>query len=443
MKTVLIVYLILINLIGFAAMGIDKRKAIRHKWRIPERTLFLTALLFGSIGVLTGMYVFRHKTKHLSFSIGIPAILVTQLLLLALFYSWNLQRVQRPSQAVEHELSLIEELDEPTIQSFISYENLTNSHLAAGSIDQKATDAVALFFKNFSYDILDESMDGDTATVIVEITNSDMHAVAQDLCTSILRQSAAVTSSASTQTTGDYYHLLYDTLASNSYKTTVTTATFHLRKDGKSWMILADSALEDELVSGFISNMNDPYILPASTVLSIHLDALKSLDTDGWKDYLSSSDVFATYNSDYSTQIDDAYSASIAASFDYEILKCHEAGDTATATVRITSVDMPGVLEAYKKHLIAYAATTRSIRDNDIQVSNETSRLLLQSLTETTGVCHTDVDMTFHNNGETWEINFDDSFTNAVMGDLQQAMDAFTAPGEGNEDVGDASGSIG
>lgn len=426
MKTILIVYLMLINLIGFAAMALDKRRAIRHKWRIPERTLFLIALLFGSIGVLTGMYVFRHKTKHLSFSIGIPAILVAQLLLLSFLYSWNLRRVQSPSQAVEHELALIEELDEPTIQSFISYENLTNSHLATGTIDQKATDAVALFFKNFSYDILNEEIDGDTATVTVEITNSDMHTVAQDLCSTILRRSAAITASASTQTTGDYYHLLYDTLASNSYDTTVTTATFHLRKDGKNWMILADSTLEDQLVSGFISSMNDPYILPASTVLSIHLDALKALDADGWKNYLSISDVFATYNSEYSTQIDDAYSARIAAAFDYEILKCHEEGDSSTATVRITSIDMPGMLSLYKKYLLAYAATTRSIRDNDVQVSNETSRLLLQSLTETSDVCHTDVDMAFRNNGETWEINFDDSFTNAVMGDLQQAMETFT-----------------
>ena len=254
-----------------------------------------------------------------------------------------------------------------------------------------------------------------------------MHAVAQDLCSAILRQSAAITTSASTQTTGDYYHLLYDTLASNSYDTTVTTATFHLRKDGKNWMILADSTLENELVSGFISSMNDPYILSAFTILSIHLDALKALDTEGWKDYLSINDVFATYNSEYSTQIDDAYIARITTSFDYEILKCHEEGDTATATIRITSVDMPGVLETYKKYLLAYAATTRSIRDNDVQVSNETSRLLLQSLTETTDVCHTDVDMTFRNNGETWEINFDDSFTNAVMGNLQQAMETFTA----------------
>lgn len=427
MKTVLIIYLILINLIGFAAMGIDKRRAIRHKWRIPERKLFLLALLSGSIGVLTGMYVFRHKTRHFSFSIGIPAILVAQLLLLSLLYSWNLRRIQSPSQAVEHELSLIEKLDEPTIQSFISYENLTNSHFASGTIDQKVTDAVALFFKNFNYRILNEEIDKETATVTVEITNSDMHAVAADLCTAILRQSITFSPWDSTQTTGDYYHLLYDTLSSNSYDTTVTSAIFHLKKDGKSWMILADSTLEDELVSGFISSMNDPYILPASTVLSIHLDALKALDAKDWKDYLSINDVFATYNSEYSTQIDDAYSARIAASFDYEILKCHETGDTATATVRITSVNMPDVLEAYKKYLLAYAATTRSIRDNDVQVSNETSRLLLQSLTETTSVGQTDVDMVFQNNGEAWEINFDDAFTNAVMGDLQQAMDTFTA----------------
>lgn len=426
MKTILIVYLILINLIGFAVMGIDKRKAIHHRWRIPERTLFLLALLFGSIGVLTGMYVFRHKTRHLSFSIGIPAILVAQLLLICLFYSWNLRRVQRPSQTVEHELALIEDLDPSTIQSFISYENLTNSHLASGTIDQKATDAVALFFQNFRYRIVDETTDRDTAVVTVEITNSDMHAVAKDLCTAILQQSVAVDPSASEQTTGDYYHLLYDTLSTHTYDTTVTSASFHLKRDGKNWNILADSTLEDELVSGFISSINDPYLLPASEVLSIHLEALKALDADGWKDYLSLQDVFATYNSDYSSQIDQAYAERIADSFGYEILKCHEEGDTASATVRITSVNMSDVLRTYKKYLLAYAATTRSIRDNDTQVSNETSQLLLQALSESTEICHTDIDMTFQNNGEAWGINFDDAFTNAVMGDLQTAMEEFT-----------------
>lgn len=71
-------YLILINLIGFLSMGLDKSKARRGKWRIKERTLFLIALVGGSTGSLCGMFFFRHKTKHRSFVIGIPAILILQ-----------------------------------------------------------------------------------------------------------------------------------------------------------------------------------------------------------------------------------------------------------------------------------------------------------------------------------------------------------------------------
>ncbi|WP_343208766.1 DUF1294 domain-containing protein [Anaerolentibacter hominis] len=74
-------YLILINLIGFGLMGLDKRRARLHKWRIKEHTLFAAALLGGSIGSILGMYFFRHKTKHRQFVIGMPLILIFQLIL--------------------------------------------------------------------------------------------------------------------------------------------------------------------------------------------------------------------------------------------------------------------------------------------------------------------------------------------------------------------------
>ena len=79
---IIIVYLLITNLIGFALMGVDKRKAIRHTYRIPEKTLFLAALLGGSIGSILGMQLFRHKTKHWYFVIGMPAILILQILLI-------------------------------------------------------------------------------------------------------------------------------------------------------------------------------------------------------------------------------------------------------------------------------------------------------------------------------------------------------------------------
>ena len=78
---ILAVYLAAMNLAGFLLMGWDKRCARKGRRRIPERTLFAAAFLGGSVGALAGMYVIRHKTKHLSFVIGIPLILILQLLL--------------------------------------------------------------------------------------------------------------------------------------------------------------------------------------------------------------------------------------------------------------------------------------------------------------------------------------------------------------------------
>ena len=74
-------YLLAMNLLGFVLMGADKRKARLSRWRIPEKTFFIVSLLSGSLGTWAGMYLFRHKTKHLKFVIGIPVILVIQILL--------------------------------------------------------------------------------------------------------------------------------------------------------------------------------------------------------------------------------------------------------------------------------------------------------------------------------------------------------------------------
>ena len=76
---ILFLYVIIVNIVGFAMMGIEKRKAKRGAFRIPEANLFLTALVGGSIGCIAGMYTFRHKTKHKSFVFGMPAILIVQL----------------------------------------------------------------------------------------------------------------------------------------------------------------------------------------------------------------------------------------------------------------------------------------------------------------------------------------------------------------------------
>lgn len=78
---ILLLYLLLINAAGFLLMLADKFKARKNLWRIPEATLMGIAALGGSIGVLSGMYTVRHKTKHLKFTLGVPLILTAQAML--------------------------------------------------------------------------------------------------------------------------------------------------------------------------------------------------------------------------------------------------------------------------------------------------------------------------------------------------------------------------
>lgn len=74
-------YLLIINIIGFIVMAIDKKKAIAHKHRIAERNLIMISIIGGSIGMYMGMYIFHHKTKKIKFYLGIPLILVLQCIL--------------------------------------------------------------------------------------------------------------------------------------------------------------------------------------------------------------------------------------------------------------------------------------------------------------------------------------------------------------------------
>ena len=84
--TYLLWYLAAVNLVTFTVYGVDKAKARRGAWRVPEKTLFLLPLLGGSVGALLGMLVFRHKTKHWYFMWGIPLILLAQIALAVWVY---------------------------------------------------------------------------------------------------------------------------------------------------------------------------------------------------------------------------------------------------------------------------------------------------------------------------------------------------------------------
>ena len=81
----IIIYFIVINIIGFFIMWLDKRKAIKGSWRIPEKTLFIITALGGGIGTIAGMYAFRHKTQKIQFVIGFPFITILEIVTIVYF----------------------------------------------------------------------------------------------------------------------------------------------------------------------------------------------------------------------------------------------------------------------------------------------------------------------------------------------------------------------
>ena len=80
----ILIYLVIINVVTFLAFGLDKLKAKADAWRIPEKTLLGLAVIGGSVGGILGMRTFRHKTRHTQFSVGLPVILVVQIVLVVL-----------------------------------------------------------------------------------------------------------------------------------------------------------------------------------------------------------------------------------------------------------------------------------------------------------------------------------------------------------------------
>lgn len=87
MVTIILILIIIINIVGFSMAGIDKQRSIKRMWRIPEKNFYFVSIIGGCPGVYLGFIVFRHKTKHLKFMLGLPFIFVIQLIIL--FYAFN------------------------------------------------------------------------------------------------------------------------------------------------------------------------------------------------------------------------------------------------------------------------------------------------------------------------------------------------------------------
>ena len=137
-------------------------------------------------------------------------------------------------------------------------------------------------------------------------------------------------------------------------------------------------------------------------------------------------DIFSTYSQNYE-KTDDALAEQLSRHISYKILSVTEDQEqkSATAKITITSLDMECVLKRYQELLMDYAATTESIRASSSELADETASLLAQALTENEATTDTEVVIHFTNNGSSWEMQLNEDFTNALLGNAGAAIENF------------------
>lgn len=331
-----------------------------------------------------------------------------------------------PEGIVRTELDLIKDLDEDTIRSFISYEDMMHIQSAGTDIGSETTEAIQLFFKNFDYKILSSEIKGDTASVTAEITNLDARSLARDMCKAVIAGSVSPDSSENPGSVSSYFTLLGNILTENSYETVTTKACFELVKSEDGWSVQTSEKLEDELVGGFVTYLHDQNLISPEEVVYLTMDALKELTPEEWVSYLGMNDIFATGNA-LGSKIDLALASQISADFSYAIREARIEDTSAQVDVEITSLDLVKVLSDYMEDLLDYASTTEAVRATDSELSDKTSQLLLDRLNANQDTASRTVTLNLINNGYNWDLQLDDAFTDALLGNLTEAMETFQA----------------
>lgn len=329
-----------------------------------------------------------------------------------------------PEKAVHQEMELIRKLDEDTIRSFVSYEDIRQSQSEPAKIGEETIDAVRLFFKNFKYRIRSSSVSEDRSFAVVNlnITNLDAKQLARDLCRSMIMESTAKEERGRQEGLASSFALMKKCLEENNYPLVTTEASVHLTNQDGVWVIQESAELEDALAGGLVTYLQDPYLLSPQEVLECTLSPFTGFSAEDWADYLDFNDVF-NVGGEIAPELDRVLSEQIAAFFRYEISDVSQDGDNASADVAVSSLDLQGVLDKCRQKLLDYALTTESIRATDAQISQKAAEYLLQALKDNKDSSETDIQVSLFNNGHSWEAMLDETFADALLGGADTAVE--------------------
>lgn len=434
----LLYYLIFINLIGLAAFGIDKHKAVRRQWRIRESVLFAIALLGGGGGCLLGMHLFRHKTKHRSFSIGIPAVILLEISsVFCLFSLSGCQTKESPAPValLEEQLNLIKEADSETVDQYISAETLFANSSDIESLDPDISEVFTLFFKNFDYKITGSSIQEETAEVSLNLTTIDAKALAKDFISeSIVKQlQGEAAPSAVTYSLQDYYLSLHGLLTNKEYDTVSSEHTIRLVKQSEEWEIDEDQQLENILTGSFITYVGNPDLFTPEEMVALQFDTIKQFDKEQMNQFLSLDELFSA-DDEYKRAISKALAEQILRYLDYQITDSTDDGITAQVSMELTSCDAYSIIQNYTEQLDQYLATSEALEAGISGRLTKSNQILVDSINSNTTSATTAITLTLVNDGATWKLQMDDTMAQAILGNIGDAVAGISTTPEGSEE---------
>lgn len=427
-------YLAFINLTGFAAFGIDKYKAVHHKWRIRESVLFAIAILGGSPGCLLGMRVFHHKTLHRSFTVGIPLILALELIAGCAFSYYSAAHTpyqQDPSKVVRHELASITDPKTSSVSSFLKADDVFPSASNTQVLSTEVASVFSSFFHNFSYKIQDVRFTDNThASVTVSIKTLDGKSIAREYSRQVMiKQIQNSASPASVDfSLEDCYLLLGNVLQEKDLPTVTSSYTITLTKSGKNWSIDSPKSLSAAVTGNFASYVSDASLFSPSEVIAIHLDTLKKFDTEQLNRYLALDSLFTAQ--DASTRsIIKSIAQKLHTCLDYSITteEISDNGVDASISLDLTSCDFSPVLTSYQEQYTAYLSSSQALEDGTAGRQAYASQLLCECIDANTSTITTPVTLQLTNDGNNWRIAQSDEMTSALLGNIEELLSTFHA----------------
>lgn len=424
----LLLYLVLANAAGCFLFWLDKYKAVRQQWRIPESRLLLAAVLGGGLGCLAGMFLFHHKTRHKKFTIGIPVILLAQAALLTLFLLWHYSTLsyrEDPVKLVRHELSVLKNTDSVTVDQELSYEDLFPSEDTDKTISRELQNVFSAFFDDFRYKILDVEKGDGRACVTVRLTTLDGKALAREYSRATLSNQIqnSATPSGVEFSLEDCYLLLASVLENGSFDTVTSEYAIELEEHDGIWSISSPSELQEALTGSFATYVSDPYLLTPSETVEVYLDTLKSFDMEQLTRYFSLDSLFSG-DAQYKRSISQALSQQLLDYLDYEISgeELSQDGAAATVSLELTSCDCYAIMEAYQQQVLAYTQTSQALQDGISGRLNKANDILISCITENKESTTSSLDVSLENDGSSWKLNSDDALSEALLGNISEAM---------------------